>query len=40
MAKDNLKKENRVGSCPGTIFEGCYNDSWKDHIVPEAFAHP
>ena len=22
------------------VWDGCYNGSWKDHIVPEAFSHP
>lgn len=34
MAKDNLKKGN------DGQWHGCYNDSWRDIIVPEAFAHP
>ncbi len=25
---------------PENSWENCYNDSWKDHIVPEAFQHP
>ncbi len=23
-----------------TIWDGCYNDSWRDEITPESFAHP
>ena len=33
-------KEPRVGELPVTIWDSCYDDSWRGLIVDEAFAHP
>lgn len=35
-----LHKEPEVGKVPVTVWENCYNDSWKSQIVDAAFAHP
>lgn len=32
--------EKIVGKCQVTEWTNCYDDSWKTHIVDEAFAHP
>ena len=35
-----MNKEPEVGKVPVTVWENCYNDSWKSQIVDAAFAHP
>lgn len=34
------ERNSGVGDLPVTIWESCYDDSWKSLIVDEAFAHP
>jgi hypothetical protein len=29
-----------MGECPVDTWHNCYDDSWRDLIVPDAFAHP
>jgi len=36
---DNTMETHTIGE-PVSKWAGCYDDSWKDLIVPEAFAHP
>jgi hypothetical protein len=38
MTKD--KMEAAVGECEWLDWKSCYDESWRDLIVPDAFAHP
>ena len=33
------RKENSMREVPTVRWDGCYDQSWRDLIVPQAFAH-
>lgn len=36
---DSHRKEDSMREVPTVRWDGCYDSSWRDLIVPQAFAH-